>query len=469
MREGWREVTLGEISNEVSYGYTESASNEKIGPKFLRITDIQGGVVNWENVPYCPISEKDLDKYKLAKGDIVVARTGNSTGENYIFDSDESAVYASYLIKFSLIDSVDSKFVWYTMRSNKWWDFIKGNKTGSAQAGANAKTLSNFEINLPPLAEQKAIAGILGKLDDKIELNRQMNQTLEEMAQALFQSWFVDFDPVLDNLPAGQAGALPDELKSKYEKRKAVPAEQKLKHTNPELAALFPNKFTFNEVVNKWIPEGWEDVTIEKLANVCSSKRIFAKEYQEEGVAFYRGKEISVLSQGGSVTSDIFITREKFKELEDNYGVPKKDDILLTSVGTIGNSYLVEDDDEFYFKDGNLTWFSKYKTEIRGKYLKTWFESKEAQNAIENIKIGTTQQAITISSLNSINLILANSEVVKLFNKEVESFIIKRQSLIKQTKTLTQLRDVLLPQLISGKLAVPEAMLEVEKELNLLG
>src|SRR5690606_603913 len=154
-------------------------------------------------------------KYRLKKNDIVVARTGNSTGENFLFNSDLLAVYASYLIKFSIKNNVHAKFVWYSMRTPTWWGFIEGNKTGSAQAGANAKVLSNFPVKLPPLPEQKAIAHILGKLDDKIELNRQMNQTLEEMAQALFKSWFVDFDPVFDNLPAGQAGALPDALRTK--------------------------------------------------------------------------------------------------------------------------------------------------------------------------------------------------------------------------------------------------------------
>ena len=80
----WDDVSLADISVDVSYGYTESASNEKVGPHFLRITDIQNGVVNWNTVPYCTISESDHRKYLLYPGDIVVARTGNSTGENYL-------------------------------------------------------------------------------------------------------------------------------------------------------------------------------------------------------------------------------------------------------------------------------------------------------------------------------------------------------------------------------------------------
>uniref|UniRef100_UPI0025911230 restriction endonuclease subunit S n=1 Tax=Algoriphagus sp. TaxID=1872435 RepID=UPI0025911230 len=128
----------------------------------------------------------------------------------------------------------------------------------AAVPGVNRNHLHLLEAKIPPLPEQKAIAHILGSLDEKIELNRKMNQTLEAMAQGLFKSWFVDFDPVIDNLPAGQAGALPDELRSRYEKRKGLPDSKKLLSTNPSLAAQFPAAFVFNETLGKWIPEGWE-------------------------------------------------------------------------------------------------------------------------------------------------------------------------------------------------------------------
>jgi len=210
----WKETTLSEVSHDVSYGYTESATPEQVGPKFLRITDIQGGVVNWESVPFCQISKVNYTKYKLEDGDIVVARTGNSTGENYLFRGNADAVFASYLIRFRL-DPTEAEpcFVWYNLRTATWWDFINSSKTGSAQAGANAKVLGRFPLRLPPLREQQAIACILGALDDKIELNRRMNRTLEEMARAIFKSWFVDFDPVhwnsarrLANIPRSEPG-----------------------------------------------------------------------------------------------------------------------------------------------------------------------------------------------------------------------------------------------------------------------
>ena len=98
---GWVEKRLGDLSR-INYGYTESASAEKVGPHFLRITDIQDNFVDWATVPYCPIDAGDLPKYKLADGDIVFARTGATTGKSYLVTNPPDAVFASYLIRVQL-------------------------------------------------------------------------------------------------------------------------------------------------------------------------------------------------------------------------------------------------------------------------------------------------------------------------------------------------------------------------------
>jgi len=319
-------------------------------------------------------------------------------------------------------------------------------------------TFNFIEVSLPPLTEQKAIAHILGSLDDKIELNRQMNETLEAMAQALFKSWFVDFDPVIDNaLAAGNA--IPDEFAERVEQRKGIE-----KKDNTDIQSLFPDEFEFTEEMG-WIPKGWGVTTLEDLAVISSSKRIFAKEYKTEGIPFFRGKEISLLSKGDNVTSDIFISKERFFELKDKFGAPSAGDLLLTSVGTIGNVYLVQEGDEFYFKDGNLTWFSKYKTEIKGGYLSTWFKTRQAYLAIENIKIGSTQQAITISSLNGIKIVKPENNIISLFNSFSENAVKKVSLLNKERQTLSGLRDTLLPKLMSGELRIPDAEALVDEVL----
>ena len=209
--EGWVDTTLGDISTRKQYGYTESASNEKIGPKFLRITDIQNDFISWDKVPYCPISDEDFTKYKLQVGDVVIARTGNSTGATATIKENIHSVFASYLIRFQINKQLaDYDFVDFLLRSKLWDGFVNSVKSGSAQGGANANDFALFPIYLPPLQEQKAIAKVLTAFDDKIELLQAQNKTLVIMAQTIFKEWFGKYQ-VGDELPDGwRVGKLGD-------------------------------------------------------------------------------------------------------------------------------------------------------------------------------------------------------------------------------------------------------------------
>lgn len=142
-----------------------------------------------------------------------------------------------------------------------------------------------------------------------------------------------------------------------------------------------------------------------KLGDVCSitsSKRIFAREYKSQGIPFYRGKEIIEKHNGNSASTELFISRERYDEIKAKFDVPRRGDILLTSVGTLGVSWLV-DEDEFYFKDGNLTWL-RTNEEISPEYLYLWLNSSEAQNQIDFMSIGSTQKALTIDTLNKFDI-----------------------------------------------------------------
>lgn len=147
---GWRVTKIKSESLNIQYGYTQSASKEKIGPQFLRITDIRGGKINWNSVPFCKISEKDFQKYQIKPGDIFVARTGASTGENiYIIDAPKS-VFASFLVRFQFTDIEKARFIGKFMRSEQYFDFISNIIGGSAQPNASAQILSDISLVLPP-------------------------------------------------------------------------------------------------------------------------------------------------------------------------------------------------------------------------------------------------------------------------------------------------------------------------------
>jgi type I restriction enzyme S subunit len=408
----WAETTLADVSADVAYGYTESASDEKVGPRFLRITDIQNGVVDWNTVPYCPISESDHRKYRLHPGDIVVARTGNSTGENYLYRGNVDAVYASYLIRFRVNQrAADPAFVWYNMRTQRWQDFINSSKTGSAQAGANAKVLGLFPLTLPPLAEQRAIAAVLGALDDKIELNRRMNETLEAMARALFQSWFVDFDPVRAKLDGRQPVGM-----------------------DAETAALFPDSFQDSKL--GLIPSGWH-------VKRCSD--MFTFEYGKTLKNEQRlGGTIPVYGSNGIIGWH-------------NESVVRGPGIVVGRKGCAGVVTWAAED--FYPIDTTF-WVMSQDSDVSLHYL---FHALLGQN-LSDICADSAVPGLNRNLAYMGVMLRPSRETVAAFTQVVERFRNLIQSNTEQSRTLATLRDTLLPKLLSGELSVtvPETLEGIE-------
>jgi type I restriction enzyme S subunit len=188
MKPEWEFKELGTVS-AINYGYTESASNEPVGPRFLRITDIQNDRVDWGSVPYCRIESTDLPKYRLASGDIVFARTGATTGKSFLVNSPPEAVFASYLIRLRLIDKkLLPEFVSLFFQTDGYWKSIKDGSSGSAQGGFNATKLGTLTIPIPPLPEQHRIVGILDDAFEGITTAKANAEKNLQNARALFES-----------------------------------------------------------------------------------------------------------------------------------------------------------------------------------------------------------------------------------------------------------------------------------------
>jgi len=155
---------LGEISR-IQYGYTESSSATKVGPHFLRITDIHDNNVDWDAVPYCPIAASEFRKFQLHDGDIVFARTGATTGKSYLVVDPPKSVFASYLIRVQLHkQELLPAFLNLYLQTKMYWDVIRAGVTGSAQGGFNAKKLADLVIPFPQSIEDQRF------LVDKFEL-----------------------------------------------------------------------------------------------------------------------------------------------------------------------------------------------------------------------------------------------------------------------------------------------------------
>ena len=148
----------------------------------------------------------------------------------------------------------------------------------------------------------------------------------------------------------------------------------------------------------------WPAKRMDELCEITSSKRIFAADYVSEGVPFYRGREITEKYKGNlDVSTELFITEEKFSEIERKFGAPKSGDLLLTSVGTLGSVYVVKPGDRFYFKDGNLTWFRNFQ-ELDSRFLYYWLGSPQGKAELQKATIGSSQSAFTIVLLKGMEM-----------------------------------------------------------------
>ena len=235
------------------------------------------------------------------------------------------------------------KYLWHVLSSKV--DELNSKGTGSTFKAINKKALAETEIPLPSLGEQCKIAAVLDKVSDLIAKRRQQLDKLDELVKSRFIELFGD--PLVDD--------------GRYPKR-----------------------------------------ALGALAEVGSSKRIFEKEYVAEGVPFYRTKEIVELSKGNRITTELFITRERYDEIRDEYGVPQKGDLLISAVGTIGVIWIVDGQNDFYFKDGNLLRVAATER-FAPTYLKHLLESLIGAYKQE-MSSGTAYAALTISALKEMQV-----------------------------------------------------------------
>ena len=388
----WKEITLADLCTDISYGYTESAKQEKVGPKFLRITDIASGRLEWENVPYCPINESDFEKYKLLPGDIVIARTGATTGANYtINESDpKDVVFASYLIRYKINSQIANPYyIGQLLQSPNWSDYVDAIAGGSAQPGANAKQLGSFEILLPPLPEQRAIASILSSLDDKIDLLHRQNATLEKMAETLFRQWFVE--------------------------------EAK---------------------------EEWDEGTLDDILTVKGGSTPSTSEpaYWNGKIHWTSPKDITNLNG-----IYLFDTERKITELglsKISSGLLPKGTLLMSSRAPVGvlafcevpvainQGYIAILDNKGYSKEFIYLWL------------------KANIDVVHSFSNGSTFMEISKTAFKTLQLQLPPKQVMTDFQLLVKPLFNKIKSNHIQIRTLTALRDTLLPKLMSGEVRV---------------
>ena len=420
----WNQCALADACSSIDYGLTASASDQEVGPKFLRITDIVSGHIDWNAVPHVAADDETSAKYRLHDGDIVLARTGASTGASAYVKDPPPAVFASYLVRLQAKPEFEPRFLAYYLRSDDFWTFIRGVLGDkSAQPNASASTMTKAPLRAPRTKnEQRAIAHILGTLDDKIELNRRMNETLEAMARALFKSWFVDFDPVRAKA-SGRDPGLPKPL-----------------------ADLFPDSFEDSELGE--IPNGWK---IGRFGDVVEQLHDQENPLSSPAELFHHFS-IPAFDEGQSPKPEY---GESIRSLKSRVPVGV---ILLSKLNPeIERVWMVD------VRPGERAVCSTEFLVLRAlspftrSYVYCLARSPLFRQQIEGLVTGTSKshQRAQVDSILNLAVVVPPSSIVAAFDHSADSLLARTLECRRESRTLAALRDTLLPKLISGEVRVP--------------
>ncbi|GCF08838.1 restriction endonuclease subunit S [Dictyobacter arantiisoli] len=407
MVKSWEKIILRDVCEKINYGFTASSTMKPIGPKFLRITDIVPELINWNDVPFCSISEQEAKKYLLETGDIVIARTGATSGYAKHIKSHPSAIFASYLVRLRIKKEHDSQYIGLIVESGDYKRFIQANLGGSAQPQANAQILTSYPLSLPPLRIQHKIASILSAYDDLIENNTRRIAILEEMAQSLYQEWFVHY---------------------------RFPGHKKNKLVESELGL---------------IPEGWQLQLIGDVVEVLGGGTPSTKnpEYWLDGdIIWFSPTDLTA-------ASSMFIS-DSAKKINAQ-GLQKSSarlfpagSVMMTSRATIG--VIAINTQPACTNQGFITCLPN---EYMSAY-QLYFWLAENKEKIISLASGSTFREINKATFRGLPVVIPEQKVSQHFNSIVQPLCQQIENLIFRNINLRRTRDLLLPKLIAGELDV---------------
>ena len=335
-------VRLGDVCDILNGFAFKSEQYVDDGIRIIRIANVQKGYIEDSTPVFYPINNTDAKKYSLKEDDLLMSLTGNVGRVAKLSKKFLPAALNQRVACLRIKDGIelDKVFLFNLLNSDYFERQCVAASKGVAQKNMSTEWLKEYEIPMYSMEQQKAMASVLNKVTELIALRKEQLAKLDELVKSRFVEMFGD--PLLDD--------------GRYPK----------------------------------VPLG-------TLAEVGSSKRIFEKEYVSEGVPFYRTKEIVELSKGNRITTELFITRDRYDEIRDEYGVPQKGDLLISAVGTIGVIWIVDGKNDFYFKDGNLLRVAATER-FAPTYIKHLLEALIGAYKQE-MSSGTAYAALTISAL----------------------------------------------------------------------
>jgi type I restriction enzyme S subunit len=389
-----------------------------------------------------PLTDEEAEKSLLQDGDLLFARQSlvlEGAGKCSIFlGDDEPVTFESHVTRVRLdTRAADPQFYFYYFQSPHGRAAIRSIvEQGAGAAGIRGSDLKTLEVEWRDVEEQSGVAEILGTLDDKIELNRRMNETLEAIARAIFKSWFVDFDPVR----AKASGEPPESICRRL-------------GLTLDLLALFPDRLVDSELGD--IPEGWCVTTLGELCERVSmgpfGSDIKTSNFVSEGVPIIRGGNLTSGFIGGKF---VFLTESKADELRNaNAGAG---DIVITHRGTLGQVGLIPENSRYprYVVSQSQMVLTVKTERTTSRFIYEFLRSPIGQQALlaNTSQVGVPAIARPTTSVKAIILVAPPLKLLHAFESVVGSLFARVDAATRESTTLAILRDTLLPKLLSGEL-----------------
>ena len=401
------------------------------GKPVIKIAEIKGGISGQTK-----FTQQSFDEsVYIRPGDLLFSWSGQpETSIDAFWWRGPEGWLNQHIFRVTPDDGIDTTFFYYLLRYLKPnFVGIARNKQTTGLGHVTRRDLEHIEAALPPLSEQHAIAHILGTLDDKIELNRRMNETLEEMARALFKSWFVDFDPVRAKM-AGRDPGLP-------------------KH----LADLFPNRLVDSELGP--IPEGWEVSEIGREVEVVGGSTPSTKEpafWEEGNIHWTTPKDLSKIQSPVLIETERKITSAGLQKISS--GLLPVGTLLMSSRAPVG--YLAIAQVPLAVNQGFIA--MKCSERISKEYTLSW--CYENMDIIKANAGGTTFQEISKRNFRPLKVIVPTIGILKEYDSIVSPLFEKITLNVHESQILVAQRDALLPKLISGELRVQDVERHISEE-----
>jgi len=432
MPNNWKTYKLSEVTRLTTGFAFKSKDYENIGDlKVVRGMNITEGILRWgDDSRFWNHSIKDLKKYLIELDDIVIGMDGSKIGKNraIIRENDLPSILAQRVARIQAIPNITcQKYIWQLINNDYFENYIDNIKTGTTIPHISLGQIGNLEIKLPPLQEQQSIASILSAIDDKIENNLAINKTLEEMAMVLYKHWFVDFGPFQDG------------------------------------------KFVESEL--GMIPKGWE---LKKIGDFIKHKKGFAFKsnwYQQKGEIVVR------VSDTTNNSIDIKSCERISSVLASNYKdySLKTNDVVIATVGSWPPNYSsvvgkvirvpVIADGALLNQNAVILTMS-IDDKVQQGLLYCILKNERFLKYIVNCAQGSANQAsIKLTDIFNYPIPLGNNIKIEDFSMQIDTYISQQNSLIAENQMLTQLRDTLLPKLISGEIRLKEFQEQVENIL----